>query len=117
MIIDYPWYFLLFCLLAGGLYAWWLYRRTPFSKILRWLLTVLRFLVVSVIAFLLLAPILRQKVHERQQPRIVLMQDVSGSVTSSADSIFSLMPLYDDLKDAGCEPEFIDFATYEVINF
>lgn len=99
MIIDYPWYFLLFCLLAGGLYAWWLYRRTPFSKIVRWLLTVLRFLVVSVIAFLLLAPILRQKVHERQQPRIVLMQDVSGSVSSSADSIFSLMPLYDDLKD------------------
>ncbi len=99
MIIDYPWYFLLLCLFAGGLYAWWLYRRTEFSKTVRWLLTVLRFLLVSVIAFLLLAPVLRQNVHERQRPRIVLAQDVSGSMASSADSLFSLMSLYDDLKD------------------
>lgn len=110
MIIDYPWYFLLLCLLAGALYAWWLYRRTEFSKPIRWLLTVLRSLVVSVIAFLLLSPVLRQKVHERQRPRIVLAQDVSGSVSSTADSSFSLMPLYDDLKDK-YDVEYLTFGS------
>jgi hypothetical protein len=33
------------------------------------------------------------------------------------DDFSKMNIVYDDLKDAGCEPEFIDFATYEVINF
>lgn len=97
MIIDYPWYAVLLCLLAGALYAGVLYfvGRRRFSGWLLWLLTSLRFLAVSAIAFLLCAPMARQKVHERQQPRVDLIEDCSLSVQTSADSAFTLKGLYD----------------------
>ena len=52
MIIDYPWYYVLLCLLAGAIYAAALYAfgRKPFTRGLQWLLSVLRFLAVSAIA-------------------------------------------------------------------
>ncbi len=99
MILDYPWYFILFCLLAGGAYAAAMYAwgRTTFGRGLRWLLAGLRFVVVTVIAFLLLGPMVRRSVHERQQPMVALVQDCSRSVLMSADSAFSLQPLGRDL--------------------
>lgn len=82
MIIDYPWYFVLLCLLLGAVYAVILYfvgsRR--FSKGVNALLAALRFVAVSAIALLLLAPVARRTVHERQQPLIVLVDDCSQSV-------------------------------------
>ena len=92
MILDYPWYFILLCLLAGALYAGVLYFLTPeaFGRRLRWVLSGLRFLAVSIIAFLLLAPMVRQTLNERQKPLVVVAQDVSQSVASSADSAFRL---------------------------
>ena len=101
MIIDYPWYFVLLCLLAGAIYATALYAfgRRAFPRWLLWLLSVLRFVVVSVIAFLLLAPVSRQRVNERQQPHVVFLEDKSLSVGISADSYFSLAPMHDDLHD------------------
>ncbi len=82
MIIDYPWYYLLFCLLAGLLYAGALYLwgRKSFSKRLQWWLAGLRFLAVSAIAFLLLAPLAKQTLNERQKPLVVIAQDVSQSM-------------------------------------
>ena len=58
MIIDYPWYYVLLCLLLGAAYAAVLYFVGPasFTRRLRWVLSVLRFLAVSAIAFLLLEP-------------------------------------------------------------
>ena len=101
MIIDYPWYYVLLCLLAGAAYAAVLYftGRKAFPKRLQWLLTVLRFLAVSAIAFLLLAPIAKQTVHERQKPHVVLATDVSQSVAMSADSTFSLAAVADELEE------------------
>lgn len=101
ILTDYPWYFVLLCLLAGALYAGVLYfvGRQPFSRGWRWGLAVLRFLSVSAIAFLLLAPMSRQTVNERQKPHLVLAQDVSGSVRGSADSSFSLENLIPDLEE------------------
>lgn len=82
MIIDYPWYYLLFCLLAGLLYAGALYLwgKKSFSKRLQWWLAGLRFLAVSAIAFLLLAPLAKQTLNERQKPLVVIAQDVSQSM-------------------------------------
>ena len=101
ILTDYPWYFVLLCLLAGALYAAVLYfvGRQPFGRGLRWVLAMLRFLTVSVIAFLLLAPMSRQTVHERQKPHLVLAQDVSQSVRVSADSAFSLESMLPDLEE------------------
>lgn len=101
MIIDYPWYFVLLCLLAGALYAAVLYfvGHQPFKRGLRWVLAALRFLAVSAIAFLLLAPISKQTVHERQKPHIIIATDASLSIATSADSAFSLAAFAEELKD------------------
>ena len=84
MIIDYPWYFVLLCLLAGAVYAAGLYYvgHRRFSKGVNALLTALRFVAVSLIALLLLAPVVRQTLDERQKPIVVVAQDVSESVDS-----------------------------------
>lgn len=101
MIIDYPWYTVVLCLLAGIIYAGIMYfvGRHTFSRGLRWTLASLRFLAVSIIALLLLAPVLKQTVHERQKPLVVLIDDCSESVKMSADSAFTLESLHDELDD------------------
>ena len=98
MLIDYPWYFVLLCLLIGAAYAGALYHfgNSSFSRSLRWGLSVARFVVVSVIAMLLLAPMTRQTVIERQLPHVVLAQDVSQSVALSTDATFN----FDDIAAA-----------------
>jgi hypothetical protein len=84
MIIDYPWYYVLFCLVAGALYAAVLYflGHRRFGKGMNLLLAGLRFVAVSVIALLLLAPVAKQTVNEQQKPVVVVAQDVSESVES-----------------------------------
>ena len=101
MLIDYPWYFVLFCLLAGAAYAAVLYYmgHRRFQRGINLLLASLRFLAVSAICMLLLAPVARRTVHERQQPLVVLVDDCSQSVAMCCDSLFSLRPLADELKD------------------
>lgn len=112
MIIDYPWYFVLFCLLAGAIYAAVLYfvGRNPFGRGWRWVLAALRFLVVSVIAFLLLAPMSRRRVDERQKPHVVLAQDVSQSVRIGADSAFTLETLASELEER-CRVSYVTFGS------
>lgn len=100
MIIDYPWYFVLLCLLVGAAYATVLYfvGRRHFNHSVNALLAALRFLAVSTIAVLLLAPVARRTVHERQKPLVVLVDDCSESVKMSADSAFTLRTLQDKLE-------------------
>lgn len=92
MLIDYPWYTVLLCLLAGAVYAGAMYfvGRNRFAGWLRWLLTVLRFTAVTCIAALLLAPVVKRTVHEKQKPHVVLLQDRSLSVRNGVDSAFTL---------------------------
>ena len=101
MLLDYPWYYVLLCLLAGTVYAVVLYYlgHRHFGKRLNALLAALRFLTVSAIALLLLAPMARQTVNERQQPHVVLLEDESLSIALGADSSFSLNTLINDIDD------------------
>ena len=101
MLIDYPWYFVLLCLLAGAAYAAVLYfvGHRAFSKGVNALLAALRFVAVTVIALLLLSPVARRTVHERQKPLVVLVDDCSQSVRLSADSAFTLQPLAQELEE------------------
>ena len=105
MTIDYPWYMVLLCLLAGAAYAGVLYflkgKKEKVETKGKWvniLLAAFRFLSVSTIAFLLLAPMTRRTVHERQKPHVVLAMDRSASVMQSQDSAFSFGVLADDLE-------------------
>ncbi|MBQ8704180.1 MAG: hypothetical protein IJ524_07385 [Bacteroidales bacterium] len=111
LLTDYPWYFVLLCLLAGVAYAAVLYfvGRRPFRRGWRWGLAALRCLAVSAIAFLLLAPMSRQHVDERQKPHVVLAQDVSGSVRQGTDSAFSLQALVPGLEER-CRVSYVEFG-------
>lgn len=102
LLFDYPWYFILLCLVAGGAYSFALYRsdrrKSPSAtgKVL-WLLAVLRFLTVSVIAFLLMAPMVKRKVNLHEKPIVVVAQDVSESTKGFLpdDALSSLLGMKD----------------------
>lgn len=93
MIIDYPWYYVLFCLLAGAAYAAGLYYvgRRRFGKGVNALLAALRFVAVSAIALLLLAPVAKRTVNEQQTPIVVVAQDVSESIDSTQLTVDSFL--------------------------
>jgi hypothetical protein len=81
---QYPIWYLFLCLLIGGLFAGVLYyRSTAFRKqssTLNIVLALLRFVAVSLIAMLLLTPLLRRVVREVKNPIILIAQDQSESV-------------------------------------
>ncbi len=103
LTLDAPWYFVPLCLLLGVGYAALLYyiplcRRGAeaasmdgagsLSGRVRLLLSLLRATVVSLIAFLLLAPMVRREVSEREKPVILVAEDNSKSLRYVGDSAY-----------------------------
>jgi hypothetical protein len=92
-------------LITGLAYAVLLYyrnARTPFSKQLQLLLFVIRFVVVSLIAFLLLNPYFMQNVKVVENPVILLAHDNSSSIVLGRDSSFyfnEYLLRFDSLKN------------------
>lgn len=87
LIFPYSAWWMLACLLAGGAYAFVLYwRDTYFDKKIRYILAILRTLVVSIVAFLLLAPVLRSIRNNTEKPSVVIALDNSQSMTLTQDS-------------------------------
>ena len=88
LLLDYPWFFVGLCLLAGAAYSLALYwkRDEQQTRGVRIALALLRFLTVSGIAFLLLAPLVKRHVNTQEKPIVVVLQDVSESVTPPDDS-------------------------------
>ncbi len=87
---QYSGWYLLLCILAGLVYALVLYyRNTSFrqqSKWLNWVLGVVRFLAVTILAVLLMSPLIRSINTESKKPVVVIAQDVSESVSVAIDS-------------------------------
>ncbi len=83
---DTPSWFWLLCLLAGGAYAALLYFREKKinsaieNKWIRRVLFAFRFIVVTILAFLLLNPYLKSTQNETEKPVIILAQDNSSSI-------------------------------------
>jgi hypothetical protein len=81
---EYPAWFAIFCVLAGLLYAGILYykdnRFHEKGKWLNWALAAARFLSVTLIALLLLSPLLKSLKTETKKPVVILAQDESESV-------------------------------------
>lgn len=70
------------CLLLGCLYAWVLYASNKnLAKNLKIALTALRILVITAIAWLLFAPLVKQITYTKEKPIVVLAQDNSLSVS------------------------------------
>ena len=72
-----------FCLLLGFLYSLLLYfRKYNFlNKKLLFLLSLSRFLLISFLAFLLLDPIVKSSKEIKEKPVVVILQDVSSSIS------------------------------------
>lgn len=91
LILSTPWWYLLFCILAGAFYAWLMYRKEPLlNDLSKWtgrLIISTRFLMVSLLAFLLLGPMIRTFRREVEKPIIILALDESKSIINSKDSI------------------------------
>ncbi len=97
LTLQYPAWYLIFCLLLGLAFALALYLKDTMFKDAStgqrkalYLLSVLRFFAVSALAFLLLSPFIKTRFTDIQKPYIVLLQDNSGSVmakTSPEDSL------------------------------
>lgn len=92
IITEAPSWFLLLCVLAGTIYAAALYfrdkRYNSISRGILWLLSSLRFLAVTILAFLLLSPLLKTVFREVEKPVIVLATDHSESIVAGKDSTF-----------------------------
>ncbi len=84
LTFQYPAWFLVLCVLLGVGYAMILYfRDKTFQEQPRWLTSLLglaRAIVVSIIAALLLSPLLRSILQDIKKPVILLAQDASESV-------------------------------------
>ena len=106
ILLDYPWYYLLFCLLAGAVYSFVLYRKGSKSQDTlplphRLTMAALRFFSVTLIAFLLLAPLVKRHVNTHEKPIVVLAQDVSESVQPVDYSLWDFdSPQFDIVRDS-----------------
>ena len=106
LLLDYPWYYILFCLLAGAAYSFILYRKDPnqqddIPRSWRLPLALLRFISVTLIAFLLLAPLVKRHVNTHEKPIIVLAQDVSESVQPVDHRLWEFdSPQFDIVRDS-----------------
>ena len=90
IITEKPWWFILFCVALGFLYAIVLYRKENLLDEVRpWvkkMMAVFRFMVVSLLAFLLLSPLIRTIFREVEKPVIIIAQDNSQSILTGTDS-------------------------------
>lgn len=85
--LQYPTWFIIFCLLLGLLYAGFMYYRdSKFEEAAKWVkpvITTLRFLTISILSFLLLSPVVKNQKEEIKQPIIIIAEDKSQSIPSA----------------------------------
>ncbi|MCX6292238.1 MAG: hypothetical protein NT126_10810 [Bacteroidetes bacterium] len=91
LITEKPAWFILLCLLLGAAYAFVLYRNHSFGEVHPWLkklMMALRFFLVSLLAFLLLTPLIKTITREKEKPIVIIAQDNSESLVTGKDSSF-----------------------------
>jgi len=92
ILTQYPQWFILFCILAGIIFASALYVKDKmtgdFHPVIKILVSTLRFITVSVLAFFLLEPLIKNSFIETEKPIVVLAQDNSESLTLKGDTAY-----------------------------
>lgn len=91
ILTEYPVWFTPLCLVTGILFAFFLYykdKRAEFTLTIKWILAIGRFLSVSILAFLFLAPLFKTNVKEVEKPVVLFFQDDSQSIVLGADSVY-----------------------------
>lgn len=97
LIFNYPTWFVPLCIVLGLGYAWILYRfrsKSEYSVALRTTLFVLRSVAISVLAILLLGPLLKMLERTVEKPLFIVSIDQSESMVLSEDSTYlrSVLP-------------------------
>jgi hypothetical protein len=93
---------------VGVIYAAALYQKKPlWGQNLNWLLAACRFVVVSLLCFLLLSPFVKQVKNSYEKPTIVLAIDNSQSVDLTSDSlqVNNLLAQLDKIRETLQEKE------------
>lgn len=92
IVTEAPSWFILLCILAGLVYAAVLYwRDRKYEGIIKrvlYFLFFLRFASVTILAFLLLSPLMKTIFREVEKPVIVIATDHSESIVSGKDSLY-----------------------------
>lgn len=116
--IAYPSWFVLLCLFVGLAYAAILYYRSKDSerfaeyKWVQILLPTLRFLLGSILAFLLLGPVLKYAGFITHKPIIALVVDDSKSMIQSGDTLETISKQVADLQTRLSEKYQVDVISY-----
>ncbi len=109
LIFEHSPLFLFLCFLVGLVYAYLLYQKKgPWSKTTNKGLFILRFIAVSLLATLLVSPILKQIQNKIEQPSFVIAIDNSKSVAEVRDSLV-LESLSSELEDISKALQSADF--------
>ncbi|QRR03865.1 VWA domain-containing protein [Dyadobacter sandarakinus] len=88
LIFQTPYWFILFCLIAGVAYAYLLYQPSAsWGKKVNYLLAAFRGVAVSLICFLLLSPLVKKTETSVDKAKIVLAIDNSESVKPYAQAL------------------------------
>lgn len=92
LVTEYSLWLGLLCIALGALYAYMLYGKPiKYEGLPNWLknaMSAARFIVVSILSFLLLSPLIKTIFRTVEKPVIVVAQDNSSSVGNQADSVF-----------------------------
>lgn len=91
LITEYSLWFALLCVLLGAVFSVALYFRnnnTDFDRKAKIVMSVLRGVSIALIAFLLLAPMLKLNVKETEKPVLIFAVDNSESMVFTSDSSF-----------------------------
>jgi hypothetical protein len=112
LITELPAWWIIVCFVAGLAYAFILYRKDHLfdsnSKWLKKLLFIFRAIAVFILAVLLLTPLIKTFIREKEKPVLIIAQDNSESIVLNKDSAFmkgkdgyrkSLDKLISDLSD------------------
>jgi hypothetical protein len=118
VVSQYPFWYFVACLLVGAGYAFILYRKDRIlgdaNKNIVRILATIRFIFISLICFLLFAPLLRFIQRTVEKPIIILLQDNSASITASKDSAFYRNQYLQQIealeKELGSDFEFRKFS-------
>ncbi len=87
--LQYPVWYLLLCLALGLMFALLVYFKSDTiegaPKLIKWILGIIRTLVVSGLAFFLLSPLLKSTSQETKEPIVVIAVDQSKSINGEKE--------------------------------
>ncbi|OAQ38286.1 hypothetical protein A5893_15980 [Pedobacter psychrophilus] len=96
---DLSAWFIIPCLILGFGFAWLLYRKSNHeNKNLKAILFTARFILISLLAFLLLSPLLKSIKQRLEKPLIIIAQDASASIAFAKDKSFDTLKYHQDFK-------------------